>query len=373
MISTDYAGEERYVTPSWNVGMVHLWATLSSVLNNRRIAALTCATATAVAALAVPSAGAATVGAPNEGVCSLKVNDAEREYIDTLDRNVGLGASDERERWSRAFEQTFPGASSIAAEFRDLFTGSYVSVFNSNHEENIERWAQRISAETGADLKASSDYFTEVWGSAASSDHAGFNMSVYWNTLDQALASGTITVPTRDGFEEFRTVPNREELLAQRAEKFPDMPNDQLAKWVDAYDSLPDVKQARRVAALMVAFEDARKTCALGGGTALLPTDGPNPDASKVQKTPTAPVPPAREGNSRETVTHTITNGNVSTTVTSDSTSVTNLSVSATVQKANAPQPASGGSSASPGVVIGVIVAFLVALGAAGAAFALMG
>ena len=51
---------------------------------------------------------------------------------------------------------------------------------------------------------------------------------------------------------------------------------------------------------------------------------------------------------------------------------MTNISVSQTTHRAEQTmEAASGGSSASTGVIIGVIVAILLALGAAGAAFAL--
>ncbi len=341
------------------------------MLKNRRIAALTCAVATAAAAFVVPSAGAATVGEPSDGVCSLKVNDAERKYIDSLDRSVGVGASDERARWASAFEQLYPAAPDTVAPFLELFTGSYVTYFNSNLEANIENWAQRVAEDTGADIDSSRAYFTQVWNSAAVSDHQAFDMTKYWNIIDTAVSNGEITVPARDGFAEFALIPDREGLVEQQSRDYPAMPKDQVEAWVDAYEQLPDVKQARRVARLMVAFEEARQTCAKGGGNALLPTDGPNPDApTTTPTTSTNAVPSGQEGKSRDTVTHTVTNGNVTTSVTTDT--LTSLTVSQTTHRTEQTmEAASGGSSASTGTIIGVIVAILVALGAAGAAFAL--
>ena len=151
------------------------------------------------------------------------------------------------------------------------------------------------------------------------------------------------------------------------------MPKDQVEAWVDAYEQLPDVKQARRVARLMVAFEEARKTCAEGGGDALLPTDGTNPDApTTTPTTSTSEVPSGQAGKSRDTVTHTLVNGNVTATVTTDTDKMTSLTVSQTTHRTEqTADTTSGGSSASTGAIIGVIVAILVALGAAGAAFAL--
>lgn len=319
----------------------------------------------------MPSAGAATVGEPSDGVCSLKVNDAERKYIDSLDRSVGLGASDERARWASAFEQLYPAAPDTVAPFLELFTGSYVTYFNSNLEANIEMWAQRVAEDTGADIDSSRAYFTQVWNSAAVSDHQAFDMTQYWDIIDTAVSNGEITVPARDGFAEFALIPDREELVEQQSRDYPAMPKDQVEAWVDAYEQLPDVQQARRVSKLMVAFEDARTTCAAGGGNALLPTDGPNPDtptttpSKNPYKTPTQ-----QPGRSNDSVTHTVTTGNVTASVTSNR--VTSISVSQTTPKTEkTADTVSGGSSASPGVIIGVIMAILVALGAAGAAFAL--
>lgn len=248
------------------------------MFENRRIVALTCAAATAAAVVVVPSAGAATVGQPSDGVCSFKVNNAERKYIETLDRGVGIGAVDERTRWASAFEQLYPAAPEVVAPFLELFNGSYMNYFNSNLDSNIETWAQRVAEGTGADIDSSRMYFTQVWNSAAVSGHQSFDMTMYWGVIDNAITTGEITVPVRDGFAEFELIPQRDELIAQQTRDYPAMPKDKVKAWVDAYEQLPDVKQARRVARLMVAFEEARNTCSAGGGVALLPTDGPNPD-----------------------------------------------------------------------------------------------
>ncbi|MCG7296649.1 hypothetical protein MHJ86_07230 [Corynebacterium afermentans] len=319
----------------------------------------------------MPSAGAATVGEPSEGVCSLKVNDPERKFIDSLDRSVGIGAVEERTRWASAFEQLYPTAADTVAPFLELYTGSYVTYFNSNLEANIEMWAQRVAENTGADIDSSRAYFTQVWNSAAVSDHQAFDMTKYWDIVNNAVQSGEITVPTRDGFAEFALIPDRDELIEQQSRDYPAMPKDQVEAWVDAYEQLPDMKQARRVARLMVAFEEARKTCAEGGGNATLPTDGPNPDApTTTPTTSTSEVPSGQAGRSRDTVTHTLVNGNVTATVTTDK--MTSLTVSQTTHRTEpTADTTSGGSSASTGAIIGVIVAILVALGAAGAAFAL--
>lgn len=340
-------------------------------MNNRRILALTCAAATAAAALVVPSAGAATVGEPNDGVCSFKVNDAERKYINSLSRDVSLGVVADNARWASAFETTFPEAADTVAEFLEMFNGGYVNYFNNNLEANADQWANRISDATGAGFEASREYFMQVWNSAATSDHQALNMNTYWSIVDQAVSSGQITEPVRDGFEEFKAIPARAELETQRAKELPSMPKDKLTQFVAAYDSQDEVKQARRVAALMTAFEDARKTCQQGGGTALLPTDGPNPDTPTTTPT-TYTAPPSQPGNSRDSVTKTYTEGpaKITTTTRGNMTSV-NISVSQTTPKQQpAAKQTNGGSSASPGVIIGVIVAILVALGAAGAAFA---
>lgn len=317
----------------------------------------------------MPSAGAATVGQPSDGVCSLKVNDAERKYIDSLDRSVGIGASDERARWASAFEQLYPAAPDTVAPFLELFTGSYVTYFNSNLEANIEMWAQRVAEDTGADIDSSRTYFTQVWNSAAVSDHQAFDMTKYWETVDSAVQTGTVTEPVRDGFAEFALIPEREGLIAQQSKAHPAMPQDQVEAWVDAYEQLPEVQQARRVARLMVAFEQARQTCAAGGGNALLPTDGTNPDTPTTPAPNTYVTPSEQPGRDRNTTSQTITTGNVTTTVT---TNTKNISVSQTTHRTEqTADTTSGGSSASTGVIIGVIVAILVALGAAGAAFAL--
>ena len=255
----------------------------------------------------------------------------------------------------------------------ELYTGSYVTYFNSNLEANIEMWAQRVAENTGADIDSSRAYFTQVWNSAAVSDHQAFDMTKYWDIVNNAVQSGEITVPTRDGFAEFALIPDRDELIEQQSRDYPAMPKDQVEAWVDAYEQLPDMKQARRVARLMVAFEEARKTCAEGGGNATLPTDGPNPDApTTTPTTSTSEVPSGQAGRSRDTVTHTLVNGNVTATVTTDTDKMTSLTVSQTTHRTEqTADTTSGGSSASTGAIIGVIVAILVALGAAGAAFAL--
>ena len=326
------------------------------MFENRRIVALTCAAATAAAVVVVPSAGAATVGQPSDGVCSFNVNNAERKYIETLDRGVGIGAVDERTRWASAFEQLYPAAPEVVAPFLELFNGSYMNYFNSNLDSNIETWAQRVAEGTGADIDSSRMYFTQVWNSAAVSGHQSFDMTMYWGVIDNAITTGEITVPVRDGFAEFELIPQRDELIAQQTRDYPAMPKDKVKAWVDAYEQLPDVKQARRVARLMVAFEEARNTCSDGGGVALLPTDGPNPD------TPTT-TPSSNTSTAPKT-------SNATTTVSNNT--MTNITVSQTTRKSDREVKAtSGGSSASTGVIIGVIVAILVALGAAGAAFAL--
>ena len=311
------------------------------------------------------------MGEPSDGVCSLKVNDAERKYIDSLDRSVGVGATDERARWASAFEKLYPTAPETVAPFMELYHGSYVTYFNSNLDANIEMWAQRVAEDTGADIDSSRVYFTQVWNSVAVSDHQAFDMTKYWEIIDNAVKTGDITVPARDGFAEFALIPERDGLVEQQSREYPAMPKDQVEAWVDAYEELPDVQQARRVARLMVAFEDARKTCAAGGGNALLPTDGPNPDTpSTTPATGTYTAPTQQPGKSNDSVTHTVTNGNVTTSVTTSR--MTNISVSQTTHRAEQTmEAASGGSSASTGVIIGVIVAILLALGAAGAAFAL--
>ncbi|WJY98556.1 hypothetical protein CFOUR_10890 [Corynebacterium fournieri] len=343
------------------------------MFNNRRIAALTCAAATVAGACVVPSAGAATVGSPSDGVCSFKVNDAERKYIDSLDRQVGVGTVDERARWASAFETVYPNAPEAVAPFLERFTGSYVTYFNSNLEQNIEREAKNVAAQTGADLDSSRGYFTQVWNSAAVSEHESFDIDMYWSIVDKAVQSGQIEQPVRDGFEEFTLPPDHETLIAQQSEAYPSMPADKVAALVDAYENLPETKEAGRVSRLMVAFEQARQTCKNGGGNVLLPTDGTNPDAQTAPtRTPTHTAPPVQPGNTHEVVTKTVTNGRVTATVTSPSTTMTNLTVSETTRKMDsASDTTQGGSSASTGVIIGVIVAVLLALGAAGAAFAL--
>lgn len=372
---------------------------MSNVFNNRRIAALSCAAAIGAGAFVVPSAKAATVEKPENGVCKFNMNSAERAYLDSLPHNVSTGDSAIRDRWLNAFERAFPQAAPVTEEFLELAASpSYVNLLNRNPEANTKIWVNKY-VDQGIDASIAEFYFTYgPWNNVTTSGHDGYDFEALWGPITAAAKDGVIKAPSRDDrYPETQRIPDREGLIEAKTARFPSAPKDQITAWVDAYNSTEETSQARRVAEFQLAFDDARKACAQGGGIVLLPTDGTNPDKAKTQPSePTAPATAQGEQVSKPTTSYSATTptpkptpkpGSTSTTVTVNangtSTSVTttsghseSINVSATTSRDVSANSGASNTSKSTGsgtgAVIGIIVVLLVVLGGAGAAYAMM-
>lgn len=348
MFSTDPAVYEMQVTALRSAIILDDCATLSDVLNNRRITALTLTVATAAAALSVPSAGATTVGEPQDGVCTFTMNAAEKDFASSLPRTLSPDPVQDTQHWIDAFEVAFPQAEPISQEFVDLFQGSYVSVFNNDLENNFDRWAQRY-VDAGIDEPAARWYFVQLWNSKALSDHTGMDIAAFWSDVDTAMTHGEISGLT--GQEPYRKIELTQD--AKLTEAQAQMSVAQRDKWVAAYKASPGVIDAGRVAKFRDAFIDARDTCTNGGGVVLLPTDGANPDAPTAPTTTPTAAPPQ--------------NGELKTQYNKVS-----ISVSQTVNKSAPANQSNSGSST--GAIVGIVIALLVILGGgAAAAFAMGG
>ena len=103
------------------------------MLNKRRIAALALTATTAAAVTAVPSADAATVGKPENGVCSLQMSIAEKDFAAALPRDLRSPQAQQKQQWTNAFEVAFPEAAPIAQEFLEAFNGPYFRPVSYTH------------------------------------------------------------------------------------------------------------------------------------------------------------------------------------------------------------------------------------------------
>ena len=327
------------------------------------------------------------------------MNSAERAYLDSLPHNVSTSDSAIRDRWLNAFERAFPQAAPVTEEFLEMAASpTYVNLLNRNPETNTKVWVNKY-VDQGIDASIAEFYFTYgPWNNVTTSGHDGYDFEALWGPITAAAKDGVIKAPSRDDrYPETQRIPDREGLIEAKTARFPSAPKDQITAWVDAYNSTEETSQARRVAEFQLAFDDARKACAQGGGIVLLPTDGTNPDKAKTQPSePTAPATAQGQQVSKPTTSYSATTptpkptpkpGSTSTTVTVNangtSTSVTttsghseSINVSATTSRdVSANSGASNTSKStgsSTGAVIGIIVVLLVVLGGAGAAFAMM-
>lgn len=331
-------------------------ATLVSVLNNRRITALALTAATAAAALSVPSAGATTVGEPKDGVCKFEMNDAEKDFVSSLPRDLSPAPDQQRESWMQALHDAFPEAGAIADEFQNTYTSSdgFRLSYNSDPTGNAQPYVNRMT-DVGLAQSAADWYMIELWNKLSlGHPEGGLDLHAFWTDVDTAIANSVI--PAADS--QPRYLSSKEEGSVRGLSKAQEgMPDDQRKQWVAAYEGAEDVQNARKVSDFRDAFIEARETCANGGGGVLLPTDGPNPDTDKVTTTPMSAAPTQ--------------NGGAKTTARQE----VSISVSTTVNKVDAASKntqAQSGSSTS--AVIGIVVALLVILGGgAAAAFAMGG
>lgn len=330
-------------------------ATLTYVLNKRRIAALALTATTAAAVTAVPSADAATVGKPINGVCSLQMSIAEKDFAAALPRDLRSPQAQQKQQWTNAFEVAFPEAAPIAQEFLEAFNGPYFRQFHANRNAETARWEDRIATAANVDPAGAKWYFTEIMNSVLVSSEDGLALDhvEFWRVVDDALESGTINATDpRDIYPAFP-----QEISDSRLEDtLADMPADQRKKWVNAHASSKEAMGSVNAAQFRDAFKKAREACANGGGSVTLP----------VAPKPTTPynVPPVQRGKDKPGKT-------TEPSTPTESKTTTNISVdfSTSVERQkNEPQ-----ASMPVGAIIGIVVALLTIIGGAGAAFVMGG
>lgn len=250
------------------------------MFNNQKFAAAATAVALGVCAVIAPQAQGATVGANTDGVCTLSLNDQEKqEYRRIAYASTHFNMDD---TWREAFETAFPAAQEISSEFKDYYRGAEREAFNNNLMENLNLWSKRVASETGVSQDASFWYFSYVWNDLATSSDADLSLATYWDSVDQALQAGEIVANEDPAESVFTPVPPLAELEKDRKEQFPELASHDAAAWADAFENSQALQDYRLGASFETAFEQASLDCAKGGDTfALFPTAGENPDAKR--------------------------------------------------------------------------------------------
>lgn len=328
----------------------------------RRISALACVAALTAGAYAVPSANAATVGAPRDGVCALSLTDGERSYLQSLPR---IDQADYATTLTaQAFEAAFPAAAEEGKEVSDNYV-TWATRFGDNPDATTNEWVKRLSA-TGVDESAARFYFGYLLDSALVEVHASPALLKFWEQVDQAKKTGTITASAGDGVSDVpEFIPSNAEFAENLKKAHPSMPAAQRNAWATAYAKAPGTIDAQRVAAYQAAFTQARIMCGLGGGEIALPSN--TEQGVTYSATPSKTQTPTK--------TTTITDGNTKVTVTAS------VNVSSFADKEITPvtptgtktvEPAAGKvSGTNVGAIIGIIAAILAVVGIGGAAFAM--
>lgn len=334
----------------------------------RRISALACVAALTAGAYAVPSANAATVGAPKDGVCALSLTDGERSYLQSLPRvdQADYG----RTLAARAFETAFPDAAREGKKLSDD-PGAFAAAFGDNPSATSDRWIKRI-ADTGVDYDAASFYVGYLFDTALIEVHASPALLKFWEQVDRATTNGTINASAGDEVSDVNeSFLSGSEFAAKLAKSYPSMPAAQRDAWTAAYTASQATQDAQRVGAFQAAFTQTRIMCGLGGGVAKLPTD--------VEQGVTYSATPVR---TPENSTTTFTEGNTTVTTTVSGTARTTVSANVNISsfadtdikpstQATVEPVAAKTSGTNVGAIIGVIVAILAVVGIGGAAFAL--
>ena len=250
------------------------------MFNNRKFAAAATAVALGVCAVSAPQAQGATIGANNDGLCQITLNDQEKdEYERVAFASMQFNMDD---NWRNAFEVAFPAAADIAAEFEDYYTGPEREAFNNDLMQNLNDWSSRISQETGVAQDASFWYFSQLWNSLATSSDSDLALVTYWDNVQQAIDSGEIVANEEPGDSVFAPVPPAAVLEQDRKTQFPELASHDAVAWTDAFENTKELKDYRLGAAFETVFNQASMDCAKGGDTfALFPTVDENPDAKR--------------------------------------------------------------------------------------------
>lgn len=253
-----------------------------SVFNNQRFAAAATAVALGACAVIAPQAQGATVGSNDSGSCHIQLNSQEQQEYE----RVAFASTkfNQNDNWRQAFEVAFPAAGDIAAEFQDAYENGGRESFNDNLMDNLNAWADRISAETGVSHDASFWYFSHLWNSLAVSTEPDIALVKFWDDVHDSLDAGTITASEQDAASEpaFRPVAPLAVLEQERKAQFPELSPEHAAAWTDAFVESEALSDYRKGAAFESVFQQARQECAEGGDAIVLfPTEGANPDAQR--------------------------------------------------------------------------------------------
>lgn len=351
--------------------------------------ALACGAALTAGAVAIPSADAAQVKAPENGVCQLRLNSTEEEFLNSLNRTENPYVLEQL--YLAALGEAFPEVRDLAGEYSERINNDreYRGWFNRNFEAGITEYVDKMAG-TGLDRQIARWYFTWIMDDHITAHDNRRDVVQFWENVDAFQKDGTITASNGMQFEDVVvSVPNRAEFLDIMVSEYPDAPKEQLTQWADAWENNEEVRNASRVAQFQSAFRNARLMCSVGGGYLLMPTDGPNPDAARATATFGAPqtedaAAPATETEQKRVNVRNIdgprATGTITTTTTSKNVEVdVALTIDQKSDKSFEPVASGNGKKAgstsdNTGMIIGIIVAVLAVLGiAGGAAFAMMG
>ncbi|MGV0375481.1 hypothetical protein ACUY2P_07855 [Corynebacterium hadale] len=373
------------------------------MFNNQRFAAAATAVALGACAVIAPQAQGATVGSNDSGSCHIQLNSQEQqEYERVAFASTKFNQDD---NWRQAFEVAFPAADDIAAEFQDAYENGGRESFNDNLMDNLNAWADRISAETGVSHDASFWYFSHLWNSLAVSTEPDIALVKFWDDVHDSLDAGTITASEQDAASEpaFRPVAPLAVLEQERKAQFPELSPVHAAAWTDAFVESEALSDYRKGAAFESVFQQARQECAEGSDAIVLfPTDGANPDAQRAaEKTDQgADVLPSAEQNpltteqtdqpERTEHENGTENGTTTTVVRENGKTTVNVSVTSRTKSHTASEPtdrpdnkqedepkvdtaAAAGKhiSVDSGIIAAIVLALLAAIG--GAAFSFLG
>lgn len=336
--------------------------------HTRRITALACVAALTAGAHAVPSANAATVGAPKDGVCALSLTDGERSYLESLPRvdQADYG----RTLTARAFETAFPDAAREGKKLTDD-PRALAAAFGGNPLGTTDNWVDRI-ADTGVGHEAADFYVGYLLDTALVEVHASPALLKFWEQVDQATTNGTINASAGDEVSDVdESFLSGSQFAAKLAKSYPSMPAAKRDAWTAAYSTSKATQDAQRVGAYQAAFTQARIMCGLGGGVAKLPSD--------VEQGVTYSATPTRTPANSTT---TFTDGNTTVTTTVSGAARTTVSANVIVSsfadtdikpktQATVEPAAATVSGTNVGAIVGIIVAILAVVGIGGAAFAM--
>lgn len=333
------------------------------MMNTRRISATVCGAALLAGAMTVPSASAATVGAPDENrVCEFQMNSEEKAHLASLE------LLEDAQYYQNAQLTAFENAFDDAKRVRDAYELDPAGFSGGTLAAESKKLQDIAGLTPGAANWYAEQYVTE---DVDVSSNPSPDQEQLRDDVKRAVENGVIDAATdASAYNAGEPIPNKEGIRKELKAKVPSISDAELARWADTLYASEEIAKAKQALEFQAKFFKARQLCSLEGGIVALPTgNATNPDALNETDLP-APTAEGVNSDIKITVGYPYSVGDKA-----DKGAEADQTDTVNVDAANAQTNASAktDSEMTPGKIAGIVIGVLALLGIlGGAAFAMM-